>query len=223
MSVGKKDALKANFVLIGVGLLNSQTEIEAFREAVDAEVLAELPVLPGLAVDAPFPDLPRRLTLNKDRITLEVSAARSVIEREYPDEDALERLSEVASVAVAMTTSSVTAQSFGFNVECVYDVDDTGSASHYIAQRLQAGHLQVTDDWSLQGGSTKLVFREGDTLWTVRLEPRFQDLSTQKLFLSLNLHRDEQGTPSQSEVTDYLHTAWATADKFIEHFDGVQH
>ena len=221
MSVTRQDTLKANFVLVGVGLLNSQAEIEAFRSALDAEVLAELPGLPGLNVDSPLQDLPKRLTLNKDRITLDLSPARSVIEREYPVQNDLDRLAEVAGHAVSQTDSDSDAQSFGFNVEAIYETDSPVPASQYIAQRLHAGDLALTDDWTLEGGSTKLTFRSTGTLWTIRLESRFQELNTQKLFLGLNLHREEPRIPAQSEVAALLHEAWDTAHAFMNHFDGA--
>lgn len=221
MSVTEQEILKANFVMVGAGLLNSQIEIDAFRAAVDAEVLAELPGLPGLAVDSPLQDLPKRLALSRDRITLELSPVRSVIEREYPEEDDLDRLAKVAGHALSNTASPGTPQSFGFNVDIVYGTDSSQPASRYIAERLQAGNLALDDDWHLEGGSVRLAYRGGDTLWTIRLEPRFQELNTPKLFFSLNLHREEQRTPSQDEITERLRAVWQTAQRIMARFDEV--
>lgn len=221
MSVTEQEVLKANFVMVGASLLNSQNEIDAFRAVVDAEVLAELPGLPGLAVDSPLQDFPKRLTLNRDRITLDLSPARSVIEREYPQEEDLDRLAKVAESALSSTASRATPQSFGFNVDIVYGTDSSQPASRYIAERLPAGDLAIDEDWHLEGGSIKLAFRGDETLWTIRLEPRFQELDTPKLFLSLNLHREEQRTPSQDEIAERLRAVWKTAQRIMARFDEV--
>ncbi|MXY71466.1 MAG: hypothetical protein F4Y97_00340 [Dehalococcoidia bacterium] len=223
MSVTKREVLKSNIVLVGIALLNSEAEIDAFRNAVDAEVTVELPGLPGLSLSSPLQEVPRLIKINRDRIVLNISPERSVIERQYPSADDLSRLADIASLAITHTVSgSASAPSaFGFNVEMLYESDTTPRASRYIADRLFDPELSVNDGWALHGGSAKLSFASGESLWNVAIEPRFQDGETPKVYFSLNLHRGEARLPSTTDIVTSLQETWTNAEAFVAKFDKV--
>lgn len=220
MTAKVQDVLKANLVLVGVGLINNREELEEFDRAVNSEIRIDGG---GMMVNAQamMTEPVRAITIPKDRISLELSPTRSVISRDYPLRDDLNRLAMVAGRAINSTDLNASKpRAFGFNIELVYDQDSEAPAFGYLAERIFAHDFPINKEWKLIGGAGRLLFnnREGN-VWTVNVEPRFNDQSTTKVFLTLNLHVDQQRLPNEDEISRFFLEVWDQAYSLAEMID----
>ena len=214
MTVEFQDVLKAELVLIGFRTLTNAKENEAFRAAVKTDVVASGH---SVTIDSQtnIAESGRIISLNRDRIILDISASRSTIRREYPEEKDIERLAEVAGLVIAQSTSEdQELRAFGYNLELVYDQKSGQTAAQYLADRLLSNNLPRRNEWELVGGAGKVTYKEGENQWQITIEPRLNEPGTTKIFLNLNLHKDEHALPSESDIRDSLKEAWRQAHKF---------
>ena len=129
-------------------------------------------------------------------------------------------MTEVAGMAIANTElQNPQVRAFGYNVELVYDQDSGSPATEYLAHQLFADDYPRNEGWHLEGGSAKLTFRSNGLSWIVTIEPRFNDANTKKVFLSMNLHRNEQRIPETDEIQNSLETTWDQATTFVKRLD----
>ena len=218
MAATLQDVVSVNLVLVGVGLLNQPDEAERFRNALDTDMRLEV----GLVANVPsgLTEPSRTFTLNRERISLNLSSSRSSIAREYPNQSDLARLAQVAALAIDCTDlEGNTPQAYGYNVEMVFNQGTGQSAIQYLGERLFDYGLLKKDGWDLLGGRGQLIFRDAVGQWTITVEPRFGEESTSRFFLSLNLHKDEQWLPPEDEITGSLEEVWQEALAFIERLD----
>ncbi len=215
MSATVQDVLKANVVFVGIELLASQEGVAEFQNSIGSEVVPE-----GILIGAGAGVTPTQgqvLRLPRDRIVLQCSSIRSVVEREYPTANDLDRLAEITDCAILHSKlNEKTLDAFGFNVDLVLDQNSGETALTYLANRLFASGLQSAMGWTLVGGSGKLIFEEDDHRWTVTVEPRFGDDKTTKVYLGLNLHIGGKPMPSKSDVLNSLSEAWDKAHSFLQ-------
>ena len=216
MAVIIEDVLQANMVLVGVNLINTPAETAAFRQSVGTEVTT---VETGMGSEV----VNRTHALNRDRIKVTESPDRSAIAREYPTESDLERLSQVASMAI--TSTDLVGQelrAFGYNIELVYQPDPARLAIQYLSDRLFIPQLLQDGGWRLVGGTGQLFFEKDGRIWQVRLEPRFNDETTTRVFATLNLHQSEGDLifPMESEIRDSLRLIWMEAHNLVIQLDG---
>ena len=227
MSVRLEDVLQVNFVLVGIRLLNTPDERAAFNRIIDTEV-SEAPGVGELTFNAPEGtpiDLaPKTLTLNRDRISLTLLPDRSTISRDYPlKKDDLERLGDVAKYAI--DRSNLEAQqlrAFGFNIDVVYELTTEETAIQFIGNRMFAPNLFQEAGYGFVGGQCRLYLIRNGQPWNITIEPRRGDLSTNKVFVSLNLHRAESKIPSRYEIRKSLQEVWAQTLSIMEGFSRDQ-
>ena len=219
MPANVRDVLKINIVFVGISLLNDPTEVRAFSEAIGADVaLAETGLVLGFPPGPPMTG--RKLALQRDRINIDLVPDRTVIEREFPADDDLERLAKIAGQAWEHTRSKGTPRAFGYNLELVYDQTSGHAASDYIGQRLFGEGNFAPEGWTLQGGAGRMFFDSEFGRWTIAVEPRFQDESATRVFLNLNLHKAEQRVPGQDEMLQSFKRIWEEASNFVHRLDG---
>ena len=219
MSVEIQAVIEANLVLIGVGLLNTQEEQLAFAKAVDTEVSG---VSSGIEVNLPAGSTApsHQLTLAQDRIFLECSASRTRIRREYPSKKDLDRLAEIAGLAISITNHETEQlRAIGYNVDLFYEHDSEMSSLEYLGERLIAPHVGTRTGVNLTGASSVLRFESDGQLWQIRLEPRFNERQTNRIFASLNLHRDATTLPAQRDIQAALRETWRQAHRFVSKLD----
>ena len=208
------DVLKANVVFVGIELLNSQESVDKFQTFVGSEVVREGLLVgggPGIT-----PSQGHIFRLHRDRIFLQCSSVRSIVEREYPARQDLTRLTDVTHCAIQntdMTDQSLAA--FGFNIDMVFDQSSGKTALKYLADRLFSTRIHEFNDWPLIGGSGKLVFEEGANQWTVTAEPRFGDEKTTKVYLGINSHFNQHELPDRSAMLSSLCETWDKALTFL--------
>ena len=161
MAVKIQDVVRANLVLLGLRLINTPNELQAFKSAVGTDVqVAGASLVANIPTGVTEPG--RVLTLNRDRITLDLSPSRAAINRDYPERGDLRRLAEVAWQAINTSSdASVQPQAFGFNIELIFDQDSGTNAFGYLSGRLfDVEHLGITG-WQF------VVARAGLSLMTV--------------------------------------------------------
>ncbi len=225
MSVQIQDILTANLVLLDLPLLTEQSERNAFADAVISEITTER-VVPG-PTPPPMPEIPPNLpeqglvlNLNKDRIAILTSSNRTAIERQYPQYTDLDRLAEVAGHAFRFTNlGERVPSSFGYNIDLVYAHSSSLPSRSYLAERLYAGKIFGSEGWNLVGGTGRLFFEEAGAQWVATIEPRANDTTGKRVFLSLNLHRSDRRLPSQPEILYSLQHVWGHALAFVDRLD----
>ena len=219
MAITIPEVVKANLVLLGLRLLSAPEELESFKQAIGTDVqLAGVGM--GVNVQTGIPEPGFILTLNRDRITLDLSAARSIINRDYPSHEDLPRLAQVARQAI--TTTSITEnqlRAFGFNIELIFDQDSGTPAFGYLSERLFDVGPLGNEGWQFVGGAGRLIFDDSGRRWTVSLEPRFNDETESRVFLTVNLHRPEQRVPTEDEIRGSLEEIWDVTHQFVQRLD----
>lgn len=219
MPIAIRDVLKVNVVLVGVSLLDSAEEIKKFSESVSADVEASAI---GSAFGLPplHPDLGRRLAVPRERVTLYIASGRTVIEREYPNEDDMARLADIAGHAIQCTTTQPKQPTaFGYNIELVFNQTSKTPAFQYLGDRLFCQQNWGIGGWNLIGGAGRLIFNSPEGRWAIQVEPRHNDETTSQVFVNLNLHKAELRLPSLDELRQSLKNVWNGVSDFVTHFD----
>ena len=220
MTVTLEDTLNANLVLVGVEQLNEPDAVERFRNEVGTDLRLEAGLVANDILAMPGPS--RSLILGRDRIRLTLQASRSTIAREYPDKAGLARLAQATSRAIEFTgLGSQAPQAFGYNMELVFNQDSGQPAIRYIGNRV-FGNLSIDEPGrNLIGGVGQLIFADAAGRWTITVEPRSGDPDTSRVFLKLNLHKQEQRFPDESEIQETLEQVQQGAQAFMERLEGV--
>ena len=217
MPIKITELLQANFVIVGIDLLQSDEELKSFADSIDTDIVVEK--LVGLHSTAPNG---RRLAINRDRIFLELFPDRFTIRQEYPTSDsAFGTLSRLAGLAIEKSgaVDSTLVRTHGYNIELLYDPGPV-LASPYIASRI-FGDFERNPGWKTIGGQASIKFRDGDdTIWSVAIEPRFKQDNAENVFFSLNLQREQQHIPNAQEIQRSLERTLNEATVFIDAVDG---
>lgn len=223
MAVELLDVLKANLVLVGLNLLPTETETEAFRRAVGVEVV-ERPALNSGADPIPV-TTSRLLALDRERTFLDLSPARDVVVRNYPEStEDFERIAEIATLAIEKTDVREVGETVlhGYNFDMVFSQDSDLPAPAYLASRLFGTLLPQRMGWTLEGGIASLVFRDTNgRQWTFSPQPRAFDPSWTRLFLGLNLQVEAQPLPSRDEILQVLLDCREQAIRLMSTLDWV--
>ncbi|MXY45934.1 MAG: hypothetical protein F4Y44_02900 [Chloroflexi bacterium] len=202
-----QDVLNANVVFVGVELMNRPDARDNLIKAVNAEVMnAEVGFAINASGGAPTPS--HRFVIPRYRISLDITSTRSSITKEYlsqtsPSED-LEQLSNVASSAICNTiVEGQQLVAYGYNMAIVFSPDLSEPAIQHLGKRLYApqAHTFGREDWDFTGGLGTLYFSDGNRRWTFNMEPRpREDFGSKRLYISINLHVDEQELPDENAI-----------------------
>lgn len=221
MRLCEQETIKVNLTLLGVKLLSSPQQVEVFSASAGAEVEA---TGTGLTIvgDQSIPTPTIRLELPKDRITLNLDADRSVIARTYPSESDLPRLAEVATLAADISKlGDALPTAHGYNVEMVYRLESGENAYKYLGQHLfgEGEDSLAAQDWCAVGGAAKKTYESPTGRWEFLVEPRFRSSDTDKVFLLLNLHREQPAMPGQEEIATSFGLVWSQAHALMNRID----
>ena len=227
MSIVFDDVLKIDMVLVGIRLLSTSEERDAFDKAVDTEVLES--AMPSLKLDIgaggvqpnasnQFNLASTTLLLSRDRITLELTPDRSNITREYPNREDLDRLANVIDHAIGSSKfQSKQLRAYGFNIDATYTLPSEQTASQFIANRLFASN--PFQGYHLKGGMARFHLIRNDQTWNIRVEPRLGDPAASKVFVSLNLHIEEMSLPSKPFIKKSLNDMWDQVHSVMDGFN----
>lgn len=223
MTIALQDVLKTNIVLAGVQLLKEPHQRDAFADAVGEEVEPEI-ILSGAALSLPLvsPESGFAIPLRKERTRVESLPSRTIIEQSYPVLESLERLAEVAAHAINLTNQDdpQTLTAFGINTDMVYRHSEEMPSEQYVAEKLFPHQRFFFDDLSLAFGLGRFSYTSEDTQWNFGLEPRANDSTSRKVFMSLNLHVDRQQAPDQEEILGLFRQAWDRSWDLAKRLDG---
>ena len=216
MAVKKFDLIAIEFVIVGVELLNTPQSLGRFGSA-----LREYRWTPISQAQNGFGD-GRRVSLDRERIYLDLTATRSRVRQEYPAEDRFPDLAELVSRTIDLTDKPAgSVGPLGYNIEVSYEQDSERSAFSYIGQNVFAG-LGTIQDWNLVGGMGAAVRFEDNhgVIRNVHIEPRFRNESFQRVYLHLNVHVNSNRVPTTAEIASGLSLALEDAKKFIYLLEG---
>lgn len=211
MSIKVQDILNINVVFNGIELLNTPASLKKFETFVDSEIVinegTDVSINPHGSVSLKA----RTITIQKDRVFVDCSQARSIAQRDYPSSPGdLARLADIVSHAYSCTEHTKTPANFGLNLDMVCNQNSGRSASGYIAHNILSHSL--LENKRIIGGSGAFTFLdEQQKQWAIRIEPRFKDLKTTKVFISLNLHFNEPRIPNNNEIRTFLDQIWDRA------------
>ena len=225
MSVEIQDVLKTGLVLVGVALLGEQHQRDEFADLVETEIISET-LIGG---PAPPPKIPSptivgetgvMLNLHRDRIQLASTPLRTSIERQYPSFDDLGRLAAVVNHAIQVTDQEgQVLTAFGFNIDLVYRHTEDKPSETYIAERLFSNERLGIQEWNIVGGGGKISFEGNGARWNFTVEPRANDPSHRRVYLSLNRHKDGQKLPNPDEMLSLFQEVWQRSHEFAEQLD----
>ena len=135
MSDNVTDVLKANVVFVGIELLNFQEGVEEFQKFVGTEIVPESVLFAsgtGVATSQA-----KVLKLPRDRMLVQCSSLRSIVEKEYPTQEDLTRLAEITDCAIRNTQlGDNRPDAFGINIDLVFSQSSEPTALEYLATRL---------------------------------------------------------------------------------------
>lgn len=227
MSLNFQNVLKANIVLLGVQLLQTREEKDAFANVVRTEVVEIPPTgimgsIPGSILPSSLsPQLSSILRLDRDRINLETLPIRSTIGREFPTLAELDWLAEVSRHAIDHSSiHGQQLQAYGFNVDAVYELTAGQTSSQFMASHIYCQDLFQSAGFQFVSGSSKLAFLKGDQVWNIIVEPRLVDPNSDKVFMSFNLHLDSSEMPTTETISQSLREVWLQASAITESLDG---
>ncbi|MCY3747807.1 MAG: hypothetical protein OXG64_00805 [Chloroflexi bacterium] len=219
------EQIEASFVLVGHELLPTEDAKSAFRQAIGLEAVNEQAIVipPGgsaqLAADG------HKITFPRERIALALSGVRSSVTKDFPSgEDDLRQLANVISEALRGTDLPEAAPwSFGFNASIVHTPKVNVTAPAYIAERL-INYQRFAPAGEVVTGALALNITGGSAAcrqWNLRLEPRFNDPATKRVFMALNHHFETDDLPGNAKNTfEYLHGVMDHVYRLIEVMDG---
>ena len=227
MSATPQYLVRADLVTLGVNLLSAQSEIRLFSERVDGDFQQQAGVDLSLQLGLSTPIAPavpsRTLMFPQDRIILNLSPGRSVILREYPSvsnlQEDIDRLSTVAGLAIECTRpeNKQTLQSYGYNMQVIFNKDVSGSAIEYLGGHLFNRNFLGSMGRKHIGGSAVLVLEDGGVQWTFRVEPwPAANPHTDRVSVSINRHSSTPaGLPTKDKIGETLLELWGESGRFM--------
>jgi hypothetical protein len=230
MNITPQYVVKADLVLLGSNLLSAPDALPQFTAKVDDDFQQQqgmdisLSAGPtGGATAGPS----RTLIFPQDRITLNLTAARSSISKDYPSVERLDtdlgKLAEIATLAIDVSRPAVgnTLRAYGYNMQVVFRLRGNERAIQYLGERLFSRNIAVASGKTLVGGTASLILRDGATQWTFAANPWPNgDPNADRVALSVNRHTENPvDFPShETIVRDLLHI-WAEVHAFMSSLD----
>lgn len=204
MTVTMREIISVNLVVLNLDLLTTNDAVRQFQTKADVDIRQsgslDIDVLSGQSNQA------RTLHLDRDRINLQLSAARSTITKQFPAIDnwdnEVSRFAEVVDHAVSIGHDPGSGRyDFGYNAEIVFDQDNHPTAFFFLGDRLiKQENLNLAGRQFL-GGACRLFMRDDhQRQWTYNLEPRFNDAQASRVFASVNLHHTQRPLPRIAET-----------------------
>ena len=212
MSVIKTELISINFVILGVELLDSVESIDRFgRNFYEYRWSTINDVSGGTG---------KRVSLDRDRIHIDLTPRRSTVLQEYPHDDGIPALAEIVHQVLEYTEKPLAnAMAHGFNAEFSFSTGDV-AAFNYIAAKAFSGFPEV-NDWRIVGGSARITFLDhAGVVRNLSIEPRFMNEQIRRAYLNVNLHVEKAGEPSKDEILAGFYQIIRDARAFIETFHG---
>ena len=182
---------------------------------------AKLQELVGDEIQSTTPPDPS-LNIGRQRVKIDLTAARISINKDYPKLADLSRLSEViVHLLTCMTPTPTSFPSIGHNIQLVYPLQSSTNVPFFLRNHVFREDWPAPVNWHFIGSeSCKLTFNDAKgRLWTFTLEPRFGRVDTNKLFVNVNLHISPGHSLQTATFQSHLELLWEVASKFIDGLD----
>ena len=219
VSVEVDHTLGTSMVLTGINLVPSALDKQNFATASNVEVRHNPAVEIGQVIPSLTPNWSpnsERLDLDRERISLELQGDRSVVKQDFPTGESLDRLSEIAWLALVHTPDRPTTLTLGYNIEMLLRATPPQSAIEVIGDAIFAPGMAPVDGAKVIGGTARIMFEFSGSVWLVTLEPRLNDNASGVIYMSLNDHHESVEAPkSQEEILHRFLLTWATAHQFV--------
>ena len=203
------EQVEASFVLLDQELLKSTDQKSDFRQRSALEAVVEPTVIVPSSGSGLAAAEGHKITFPRERITVLLSDVRSAVTMGFPNgDDDLRKMSDIIESAIALTELPAGARwSFGFNASIVHAQSTGDTAATYISRRLIDQRLFDAVGAEVTGATVNVVAgSDARPQWNLRLEPRFNDQETARVFMALNHHFEESALPdSAGDVFEYLH------------------
>ena len=204
------DVLQITVVMLGPGILRDAEERRRFGQRMGTEMIIAEPSV-GLE------ELPIVLTMNRERVRVELAPNRASIAQEYPTWNGVEAFAVLVHNLVNCTEDWMDLEAIGYNIQLVHDLGAEALALRHLGSRLFVRDLPTPDDWTLEGGSAIIKFSEANNhLWTLTLDSRFNKIDTSKVFLDTNFHISAPVKPDAESVEALTRRVWQTSAAFVE-------
>ena len=233
MNITPQYMVKADLVMLGANLLGTPDSLSKFTEKVDDDFQQQEGLdislsagSPGGATAGPS----RTLIFPQDRITLNITAARSSISRDYPSVESVDRLkddlgklAEIATIAIEVSGPTVrnSLRAYGYNMQVVFRLRGRERAIEYLGERLFSGTIAGASGKTLVGGTASLILRDGGTQWTFAANPWPNgDPNADRVALSVNRHTENPlNFPGKDAIVRDLLQTWEEAHSFMSSLD----
>lgn len=225
MAIEVDDVLRVSLVLAGTRLLEQQHQRERFIRQVGVDVQFDVLPDPMLPLPVQMPgtrpsNADYEMRLLKERVSVRVTQGNTIFEQEYPTEDDLSRLAEVAQMGIQSSNAlGTTIAAYGCNFEMVFSQDSPKNSSEYLAHKLLSPKWQQYGVFPLAGGHGQVVFQSDKITLTFRVEPRVSDPTNHRIFIRLNQHSDQQLMPNGEVICKALELGWSNTIYFAKTLD----
>ena len=214
-----REIINVSLVIVNLELLATDDAVQRFQTAADVDVRygggVNIDVISGQSNQS------RVLHLDRDRINLNLAAARSAITKEFPAINNLEgetsRFAEVVNHALSAGQHINNARyDFGYNAEMVFDQDISPTAFEFLGDRLIKHENIAQPGCQFLGGACRMVIRdEHSRQWTYNLEPRFNDVQTSRVFININLHNQQRRLPEGMQTASAINQIVSNATSLM--------
>ena len=184
-------------VTVHAPLLRGEGQLVQLGERLDTEVLQVSAAEKMQHADEAF-------EIRRDRITIDLWNKSATFRQEYPRH--FEDLVDVVWHAVEV--SEYSAVIVGVSFQTILHLADSEPIAYTLIGQRMIQSSYVRPEWQVLGGSCKVSYRaEDEQLWTVTIEPRFEDLQERRIFLAVNAVSPAEKRRRQ-EVTEAVEAVW---------------
>ena len=207
MSITRTELISINVVIVGVELLDSLESIDRFGKSFYEYRWSPLNDASG----GPG----RRVSLDRDRIHIDLTPLRSTVRQEYPRRDGIPALAEIVHQVLENTEKPLAnIAAHGFNAEFSFPTGEV-SAFSYIGTKALSG-FPVIHDWQMAGASARMTFVDPvGVVRNISIEPRFMNEQIRRGHLNINLHFGTGGAPSKDKILSGFHQVIRDAESFM--------
>ena len=214
-----------NFVLIDVDLLDTEEYIASFEEksGVDIRRLNNGRFLDPSVIEI---QSSRVLSMERDRIVFTSSKTRSVVQRDFPTIEQIQKDLDrfVDCVVWSFQCTSIDKDEFiwGYNVELVFDQNVCETATQYLGERLFNANFR--DDTMFGSNFTggygvlKATGTNNDA-WTFNFAPNANSHVTTQFLVAVNLTVSDSCLPDTTVLADSIMRIISTVQTVVECVD----
>ncbi len=200
MPIEITEVASANIVIPNFPALNNEQEMLRFLQSVNAFVTTE-PILEGGI----------SMNIHAERISVARTLdGRFTVRRDYPlSFNDLDRLAEVAALAIENTQTAEQLYAYGFNVEALCTQGSGKPSATYLAENFfDVDGLAQSGFGDFGSASAGMEFSNGSRRWRINIRVIENAFDAPNLFVALNYHHVGQPLPDRQMIKQRIVEAW---------------